>query len=224
MFASLAKAVKALFDRTLTRVVIASVLLTAALYAVLLTGALYGLNRLPTLGWTWVNTLLEWLAPVLVGLVVIYLGAVAAALFAPLFLGRVAKRIEARFYPADPPPRGGRFGHTLFAGLQLAIVVAAFDLLLLPADAFLPGIGEFMTILVNGWFLGRGYFELVAFRHMSRSAARALRGRNRLGVFAAGVVISLLSAVPLIGLIAPLFGAVLMVHLFKRYAQKERPA
>lgn len=223
MFASLAKAAKALFDRTLSRVVITSVLLTVVLYAVLLAGVLYGLNRLPILGWSWVNTTLDVLAPVLVGLVVIYLGAVTTALFAPLFLERVAKRIEARFYPADPPS-GARFGRTLFAGLQLAVVVAAIDLVLLPADAFLPGVGEFITVLVNGWLLGRGYFELVAFRHLSKSAARALRSRHRLGVFAAGVVISVLSAVPLIDLIAPLFGAVLMVHLFKRYAQKERPA
>ena len=224
MFASLAKAVRALFDRRLTRIVLASVILTILLYAVLVAGAVYGLQQLPALGWPWVNTLLEILAPVLVFLLMIYIGAVATAFFAPLFLDKAAKRIEARFYPADAPPGGAGSGLKLLTGLKLAFVVLVFDIVLLPANAFLPGIAEAVTILVNGWFLGRGYFELIAFRHMSQSAARALRARHAYGVFAAGAVISLLSAIPFVDLIAPLFGAALMVHLFKRYAQQERPA
>jgi CysZ protein len=223
VFASLLKAAKALFDRRLSRLVIVSVALTILLYAALLAGALYGLEYLPALGWRWVNTLLEILAPVLVFLLIVYVGAAAAALFAPLFLDMAAKRIEARFYPADPATRDAGAGLNLITGLKLALVVIAFDLALLPADAFLPGIGETATILINGWLLGRGYFEMTAFRHVSKRAARALRSRHAVGVFAAGVAISLLSAVPLVNFIAPLFGAALMVHLFKRYAQKERP-
>jgi CysZ protein len=222
MFASLGKAVKALFDRRLSRLVLAAVMLTVLVYVGLLAGALYGLEHLPALGWRWVNTLLEILAPVLLLLLIVYLGAVAAALFTPLFLERAAKKIEARFYPADPQTSGAPFGLTLVTGFKLALLVLAFDLALLPADAFLPGIGECATILINGWILGRGYFELVAFRHMSKSAAKALRTRHAFGVFAAGLAISLLSAVPLVDFIAPLFGAALMVHLYKRYAQKER--
>ena len=223
MFASLGKAVKSLFDRKLSRVVITSVVLTVLLYVALLAGALYGLQHLPALGSPWVNTLLEILAPVLVFLLVIYLGAAAAALFAPLFLEMAAKRIEARFYTVDSKPSGAPFGQTLVTGLQLTLVVIAVDLALLPADAFLPGIGEFVTVLINGWFLGRGYFEMVAFRHMSKNAAKALRGRHTFGVFAAGLTISLLSTVPFVDFIAPLFGAALMVHLFQRYTNKELP-
>lgn len=219
MFASVGKALRALFDPRLSRLVLAAVVLTALIYAVLLAGALWGLERLPALGWHWVNTLLEILAPFAVLLLVVYLGAAATALFAPLFLEWTARSIEARFYPAEAAGKGA--GPGLLTGLKLALVVLAFDLALLPADAFLPGIGELVTILVNAWFLGRGYFELVAFRHMSKSAARTLRSRHAFGVFAAGFAISVLSAVPFVDFVAPLFGAALMVHLFRRYAQKE---
>jgi CysZ protein len=98
------------------------------------------------------------------------------------------------------------------------------DLLLLPADVVaVPGLGELATVLANGWLLGREYFERVALRHLSRTAADALRRRHSGGVFSAGVIISVLTIVPIANLIAPLFGAAFMVHMFKRYWHEERP-
>jgi CysZ protein len=95
---------------------------------------------------------------------------------------------------------------------------------MLPADVAVPGIAEFATVLVNGWLLGREYFELVALRHLKRSAADALRRRHSGSIFWAGLVISVLTLVPIINLIAPLFAASFMVHLFKRYSHEDRPA
>ena len=47
-----------------------------------------------------------------------------------------------------------------------------FSLLLLPFNFLLPGIGTAATVAVNGWLLGREFFELAALRHMSPSAAQ----------------------------------------------------
>jgi CysZ protein len=98
--------------------------------------------------------------------------------------------------------------------------VLVADLLLLPADAVLPGVGQVATIAVNGFLLGREYFELAALRHISRKAADALRKRNAARVFGAGLIISVLTAVPFADFFAPLFGAALMVHLYKRVARE----
>ena len=46
-------------------------------------------------------------------------------------------------------------------------------------------IGEVGAVLVNGWLLGREYFELVALRHMSPRAADALRRRHGSAIRAA---------------------------------------
>ncbi|MDE1939183.1 MAG: EI24 domain-containing protein [Alphaproteobacteria bacterium] len=223
MFASLRKAANLLFDRTLSGVVIRALLLTILLFAVLFVAVEYGVQHLPTLGAPWVNAILDFLAPVLLILLIFFLGAPVAALFATFFLEDVARAVEARYYPADPRASGASFGTTLFAGLRLATMVILVDLALLPVDISVPGIAEVATILVNGWLLGREYFELVALRHMSRSAADALRRRHWGGVFWAGVIISLLTVVPLVNLMAPLFGAAFMVHMFKRYTHEERP-
>ena len=223
MFASLRKAANLLFDRTLSRLVMWSLLLTVALYVVLFVAAVYGVRHLPTLGAPWVNTLLDFVVPVLMLLLPFFLGAPVAAFFASLFLEEIAKKVEARYYPADPKASGAPFGTLLFTGLRLAALVVLVDLLLLPADVALPGIAELVTVLVNGWLLGREYFEMVALRHLSRTAADAMRRRHSGGVFLGGVIISVLTLVPIADLITPLFAAAFMVHLFKRYWHEERP-
>jgi CysZ protein len=98
------------------------------------------------------------------------------------------------------------------------------DLVLLPADAALPGVGEIITILVNGWLLGREYFEMAARRHLSRTAADALRRHHWSGIFLAGLVVSILTVIPIANLIAPLLGAAFMIYIYRHYSHKERPA
>lgn len=224
MFASLGAAAKLIFDRKVRGLAVFTAVLTLILYAALVAAALWGLNQLPTLGSVWINRFLDLLAPVVLLLLFVFLGAWATALFAPLFLRTAARKIEAQHYPAGPKPSGEGFGATLMAGLRVTALVIIADVLLLPADAVLPGVAEFATIVINGWFLGRGYFEIVALRHMSKSAATALRARHATAVFIAGIAISLLSAIPFADIIAPLFGAGLMVHVFQRYAHEERAA
>jgi CysZ protein len=101
--------------------------------------------------------------------------------------------------------------------------VILFTVLLLPFNVFLPGIGWAAGIAVNGWFLGREFFELAALRHMSASAATGLRRRHAAGVWLAGLIMAGLAAVPIVNFIAPLFGAAFMVHLYKLYIHEERP-
>lgn len=224
MFASLRKAANLLFDRRFTRLVIWSLALTLILYVLLFMAVLTAVHHLPTLGAPWVNTFLGWVAPVFMVLLPFYLGTPVAAFFASLFLEGAAKKIEARYYPADPKAKGAPFGVAMFGGLRLAVLVIAVDVVLLPADAAVPGLPELAAILLNGWLLGREYFELVALRHLSRTAADALRRRHWSGVFAAGAIISVLTVVPIANLLAPLFGAAFMVHLFRRYSREEHSA
>jgi len=224
MFASLRKAANSLFDPTLSGVLVKSLLLTIVLYAALFAAVLYGVHHLPMLGAPWFNALIDFLAPVLLILLVFFLGAPVAALFVSLYLDGIARKIEAEYYPADPRASGAPFGTTFLAGLRLAALVILADLALLPVDVAIPGIAELVTLLVNGWLLGREYFELVALRHFSRTATYALRRRHAGGVFLAGILISVLTAVPLANLFAPLIGTAFMVHVFKRYEHEDRPA
>ncbi len=221
MFASLARAIGNFFDGTLRGVVLKSVGLTLGLFVALFVGVEYGLHQLPTLGAHWVNAILEVLTPVLLVLLVFFLGAPVAAIFASLFLDEVAKKVEAGAYSATPLPQGAAFWSSAGAGARLAGLILLINLVLLPLDVELPGAAEIVTILANGWLLGREYFELAALRHMTRLSADALRRRHGGSVFVAGTIISVLTLIPIVNLFAPLFGAAFMVHMFRRYAQQE---
>jgi len=149
------------------------------------------------------------------------IGAPVAALFASLFLDRVARTVEARAYPGQPPAPGMRASTALGAGVRLAGLALAVNLALLLLDVELvPPFPELLAIAANGWLLGREYFELAALRHLSRTAATQLRRRHGGSILAAGTIISLLSSVPVLDLVAPLFGAAFMVHLYKRFAEE----
>lgn len=222
MFASLARAVTNFFDGALRGVFLRAIGLTLLLFAIAFAGLEFGILNLPTLGAPWVNRLVELLAPLLFVVAAFLLGAPVAALFASLFLDRVASTIEARAYPGQPRAVGMSTATALGAGLRLAglALVANLGLLLLDVE-LAPPLPELMAIVINGWLLGREYFELAALRHMSRIAAGQLRRRHGSSVFVGGTMISLLSSVPLVNLLAPLFGAAFMVHLYMRFSAEE---
>jgi len=221
MFASFGRALGSLFDPALLGLAARAVILTVVLFCVLIVGGEYLLHYLPTLGSPMVNRALEFLLPIVALFGFFLLGAPVAALFASFYLDRVADAIEARSYAGDGKALRPSFATSLWAGVRLAALVILVDLLLLPADIVAPGPGEVLSIVANGFLLGREYFELAALRHLSRKSADALRSRNAGRIFVCGLAISILSFVPLADFIAPLFGAALMVHLFKRLEREK---
>lgn len=223
MFASIGRALSLIFDPALFGVVVKAVLLTILLFVMLLVGVEVALQFLPTLGSPGVNRALEILAPVFLFTAFFVLGGPVAALFGSLYLDRIADAVEKRWYASDPAGQGVSTRTGLGAGLRLAALVLLANMVLLPTDVVAPGFGEIATIVVNGFLLGREYFELAALRHISLKAADALRKRNGASVFGAGIILSLLTFVPVVNLFAPLFGAALMVHLYKRMARETPP-
>jgi CysZ protein len=222
MFASMARAARLIFDPAFAGIVVKALLLTVLLFAGALALAEYALSLLPVLGNPLVNQALEWLAPILFLFGGVVLGPPVAALFASLFLDQIAARIEARDYPGVAA-RPASFVATLKAGLKLAALVLGVNLVLLPVDIGLPVFGELLSVAANGWLLGREYFELSALRHQNVDAAQKLRRQNSGAIWAGGILIALASMVPLLNLVAPLFGTAFMVHLFHRALSRNRP-
>ena len=57
-------------------------------------------------------------------------------------------------------------------------------------------------------------------RFHSPKEARAIRSRNGLNVFLAGLVIAAFLSVPILNLLTPMFAAGMMVHLYKMTARR----
>ncbi len=101
-----------------------------------------------------------------------------------------------------------------FGVVILGNVVALFML-------FVPGVNLIAFFLVNGYLLGREFFEFAATRFRPRQEAQDFRRKHSGTVFTAGLVIAAFLAVPILNLLTPLFAAGLMVHLHKALSAKD---
>lgn len=208
---------------------------TIGLTLLALLGLWFGLKELfDWLALPWIDTLLpgfpgwagwlSFLAALFAGLGMAvglaFLIAPVSAMIAGIFLDDVAETVERESYPTDAPGRAlpplRAFILALkFLGIVLAGNVVALLLLLV------PGINIAAFFLVNGYLLGREYFEFAAMRFRDEAEAKALRARHAGTVFLAGLVIAAVLAVPLLNLLTPLFAAALMVHLHKQVSRGE---
>ncbi len=144
-----------------------------------------------------------------------FAGPVTAAACVGLFVEDVAGAVERWHYPeataADAPLLRG-----LAAGLRFAGVTITLNLLLLPAYFLPPPINISVFFALNGYLVGREFFEMVALRHMPATAARAMRRAHRGRIWAAGVIAAAPMAIPIIQIAAPVAAAAFMTHVFHR--------
>ncbi|MCB8838034.1 sulfate transporter family protein [Aurantimonas sp. VKM B-3413] len=166
------------------------------------------------------GTLAGWAAGLALAILLAFLIAPISALIAGLFQDDVAEIVEREAYPGAPRGRAMPF----FAGMVLSLKflgVVILGNLLAFALLLVPGVNFAAFFLVNGYLLGREYFEFAAMRYRGETEAKALRIRYGTTVFLAGLVIAAFLAVPILNLLTPLFAASLMVHLHQRVAKKE---
>ena len=215
---SISKALAAIRDPALSGVLWLSVGLTALLLGALGAGGYFALQELPHFKQGWLNTLVEILsgAGMVVGLIL--LAYPVASLVIGIFLDDVAAKVETRDFPSDPPGRSLGIWPSLTTAVSFLGAVVGLNLLALPVYLLVPGANIVLFLLVNGYLMGREYFELVAFRHLGPDEARRLRRKNGFRVYLAGVVIAVALSIPVLNLVAPIFGTALMVHVFKALA------
>ncbi len=210
-------------DRRIRRVVLYVLLTTLAISAVLIGGVSWALAALELAGIGWLDTIISVLGGLAAAFVAWMLFPVLAAELVYVFLDQVADAVEARHYPHLPKARPASLWRYTVAGIRLGLLMALFNLLLLPI-AFIPGVNiihPFLYYGINGALLGREYMEVVGPRRINFKATRALRRRHRLKVFVSGVIIALLFTIPVLNLIAPVIATAFMVHLYHGMTRSE---
>ncbi|TPK73954.1 sulfate transporter family protein [Mesorhizobium sp. B2-4-15] len=179
----------------------------------------------------WLHTLLPgvpswagWLGGIIAAIALAFgmalLVAPVTAVIAGLFLDDVAEVVERTDYPRDPVGRAMPALRSLVLAIKFFGVVILGNIVALML-LLVPGINIAAFFVVNGYLLGREFFEFAAMRFRPEEEAKALRGRYAGTVFVAGLVISAFLAVPLLNLVTPLFAAAMMVHLHKAISARE---
>jgi len=221
MLAALLRAFAALPTPPLRRVVLLSLVLAVASFVALWVGAAVLLDRTALFGWAALNWVVDILGALAVLGVTWLLFPAVVTLVTGFFLERVAAAVEARDYPGQPPPRRAPLREILATTLRLMGLTILLNLLALPVYVLAPGINVFLFLGLNGYLFGREYFEVVALRRLDVMTVRAVRQRFGGRVFAGGVVIAGLFALPLVNLVAPVIATAFMVHIFQELRRRE---
>jgi CysZ protein len=168
----------------------------------------------------WLTFVLGIFASLGLALALALLLAPVTALIAGFFLDDVADVIEKRDYLNEPPGRPLPLGEAVAGSLKFLGVVILGNLLALVL-LLVPGVNLVAFFLVNGYLLGREFFEFAAMRYRAPAEARLFREKHRSTVFLAGLLLAGFLAVPFVNLLTPLFAAGLMVHLHKRLSARD---
>lgn len=131
-----------------------------------------------------------------------------------IFLDEVAHAVESRHYPDLPKAREQPVLEAIRDGVSLAAATIVLNILLLPLY-FVPILNVFVFYSLNGYLLGREYFELVAVRRLNRQDVQRLRKKHRVRLIIVGAAIAVMLTIPLVNLVTPIVATAFMLHIFE---------
>lgn len=197
-----------------------SLALLGAVYAAFVRLAAAVLPETVNLPWigqiNWLSDLVGWGSlAVMIGLSV-FLMIPVAALFSGLFLERVADAVEDRHYPDLAPARPQGLLNGLIGSVNFCGVLVIVNTLALIGYLFAGPLAPALFWGLNGYLLGREYFQTVAARRLDRSAAKALRKANAGTIWLAGCLMAAPLSLPFVNLVIPVLGVATFTHIFHR--------
>lgn len=216
MFSALAAAFGDLGDPRIRGVLWKSLGLALLVLALLATGLWFLVAWLAHFEIGWLNKVIEFAAGFGVVILAWFLFPAAVTSTLGVFLDDVSEAVERRHYPYLPKARPQSWGEIIRQTLAFAAIAVGLNLLLLPFYLLLlwfPPAYAALFYGVNGYLLGREYFEQVAMRRLDPEAARRLRRTHQGRIVLAGVAIAFLLTVPFLNLIAPVVATAFMLHL-----------
>ncbi len=212
LLSPLLRALAQLDDPVFVGVVVRSLFWSALCFAGLVAGAFWAVDHLvgPHGIWGWLIAVLGTAGGLLLAF---FLFLPVAVVIGTLYIERIARAVERRFYPSLAPALGAPAATQLWDGLAVGARVLLLNLVGLVLALVIPGIGLLIAWAIAAYAIGRGLFVAVAMRRMSRPEAQALY-RRRLGpVLVQGGVLALAGTVPLLNLLIPVIGTAAMVHV-----------
>lgn len=203
-------------DSRLRRLALLSVLLAAILGIAGIVAGIALQDMALGLSEGWLATAANWLTGLALALLLWMLFPSLVLLVMSFFLEGAIAAVERRHYPHLPPAKGLSRAETLRGVAGSLFVLIGLNFLLLPLYIALwlfPPLAFLCGALINGYFLGREYFEMVAWRRLGLAEAGRLWRSKRSIWYGAGLIIGLISLIPFVNLVAPIMAAAFMSHL-----------
>jgi len=164
----------------------------------------------------WIDDALSWAVVPLMLMLSIFLMVPVASAFTGIFLDDVADAVEARHYAHLGPAPAVSLAETLKDSAGFLGVIVAANLAALVPYLLLAPLAPLIFVALNGYLLGREYYQLIAMRRLGRAGAREARRRNAGTIWLAGAIMAIPLTVPVLNLLVPIVGAATFTHLFHR--------
>ena len=213
-----------LSDKSFRRVIWVGLIGSCIIFAILWSAigtALFS-TQLYFTGWLWglFDWVGEWLTDIFGGLAVVFLTWLlfpsVVTLIVSFFLEDAIKAVESRHYPELADTRRQSVKEIVLITVKFTLISLVLNILALPIYViffFIGPLNLFVFYALNGYLLGREYFELVAHRRYDPLQAIHLRSTFKGQMFLAGVVIAFLMTIPVVNLVAPMVATAALVHL-----------
>lgn len=207
--------------RTLSHKQMIIIMLFCALLAVMLVFLLVGgvtwlTADLVNIERGWLDSLINWVTGIVLGIGGWFMLPAFVVLVSGVFQEVTIYKVEKIEYPGKTRKQEPRFWPDLRHDIRFTLKALVLNILVLPF--YLVGIGFFLSIALNSYLLGREFFESAAGYHLGKPDARQLGRRNRKLIYSSGLILTLLTLMPVINLFVPIIAVVWMVHLYHNLA------
>lgn len=211
MLSLIIKSIASLRHPAVWRIILASIFATILILFGFIGVVYYALNVFHLVNISWVESLIEGSGVLAAMFLSWLLFPVVVPAIASLFEDRTAAIIEANEYSAEGKPNTypgvKQIGYLLLGLACNAIALPVY---------IIPVLNIFTYYLLNSWLLGKSMFMLVATRYHTEEGAKRLWKEKSFSIKLYGAFFVLMSNIPFLNLIAPLFSIIMMVHYSRR--------
>ena len=175
---------------------------------------------LPWLGELSIHGGLLSLAGIITILALSFLMFPVATLIIGLFLEEISDAVEAKHYPNLPTVKRQKLFPVMIDAFQFIGIMILANIVALLAYVIVPVFALFIFWALNGYLMGREYFQLVAARRIGMKQARRLRKKYFSQIWIAGILVAIPLSIPIVNIIVPILGIAVFTHQFHRLSDQ----
>lgn len=216
IFSDFGKALGQIGDPKFMRVFFKGIGLTIALLIGFCALTIWTIGLFVSENAAWFGYLLGFGSVALFFVLSVFLMVPVASAITSLFLDEVAEAVEDKHYPhlSDVPKTP--FAEGVRDTVNFLGVLIAANVVALLFYVLLPFLAPVIFWALNGYLLGREYFQVVAMRRLGRAKALEFRKAHPREVWIAGCLMAMPLSIPLVNLTIPVLGAATFTHLYHR--------
>jgi len=216
------KTFRSLVQKQLVGLMLLCAVLALVVVVVLAGGMTWLTANLVSLETGWLDTSVNWMVGIVLGIGGWFMLPVLVVLVSGVFQDITIYKVEKVEYPDKKREEEPLLWPDLLHDIRFTIKALFLNLLVLPF--YLVGIGFLLSIALNSYLLGREFFESAAGYHLGKPKAREMGRRHRRLIYSCGLVLTLLTLMPVVNLFVPIIAVVWMVHVFHHLVGRETEA